>query len=227
MRKKLTKKKGVSFGLFEQYIEVIQGYIEVDRCLTKCENIGKEIAETMEIWTGSSREARSRTGTPDIGTLPGQSSQQSQDTGLHITSVDVEKIKAEIRIEQDQRRRKILKQFVTEQPPTLKEGVVLKDYQLLGVNWLYLLYAKGLSCILADDMGKRIFRHVDESTCSDLKGTCRTGQDNASYLVHDAAQGKGNKRTASDHCSVSNPWLLVLADLHDSLIIRHTQLVNS
>ncbi|KAJ9096398.1 hypothetical protein QFC21_005220 [Naganishia friedmannii] len=153
LRKKLTKKRGVSFGLFEQYIEVIQGYIQVDRCLTKCENIGKDIAETMEIWTGSSRAARSRTGTPDVGSLPGQSSQQSQDTGLHITSVDVEKIKAEIKVEQDQRRRKILKQFVTEQPPTLKEGAVLKDYQLLGVNWLYLLYSKGLSCILADDMG--------------------------------------------------------------------------
>lgn len=143
LRKKLTKKKGVSFGLFEQYIEVIQGYIEVDRCLTKCENIGKEIAETMEIWTGSSRGTRSRTGTPDIGSLPGQASQQSQDTGIHITSVDVEKIKAEIKVEQDQKRRRTLKQFVTEQPATLKKGVVLKDYQLLGVNWLYLLYAKG------------------------------------------------------------------------------------
>ncbi|KAJ9106715.1 hypothetical protein QFC19_003027 [Naganishia cerealis] len=153
LRKKLTKKKGVSFGLFEQYMEVMQGYIEVDRCLTKCENIGKDIAETMEIWTGSSRDARSRTGTPDVGAIPGQASQQSQDTGLHITSVDVEKIKAEIRMEQDQKRRKILKQFVTEQPATLKEGVVLKDYQLLGVNWLYLLYSKALSCILADDMG--------------------------------------------------------------------------
>ncbi|GHJ86885.1 hypothetical protein NliqN6_3287 [Naganishia liquefaciens] len=151
LRKKLTKRKGVSFGLFEQYIEVIQGYIEVDRCLTKCENIGKEIAETVEIWTGSSRGARSRTGTPDgggAGTVG-----LSQDTGLHVTSVDVDKIKAEIMTEQDKKRRATLKTFVTEQPKTLAKGVVLKDYQLLGVNWLNLLYTKDLSCILADDMG--------------------------------------------------------------------------
>jgi SWI/SNF-related matrix-associated actin-dependent regulator 1 of chromatin subfamily A len=156
LKKKLTKRKGVSFGLFEQYIEVIQGYIEVDRCLTKCENIGKDIAEIMEIWTGSSRDNRSRTSTPDVGSTSG--GQQSQDTGLHVTSVDVEKIKAEIMTEQDKKRRATLKTFVTEQPKTLAEGVVLKDYQLLGVNWLNLLYSKDLSCILADDMGElRVF----------------------------------------------------------------------
>lgn len=151
LRKKLTKKKGVSFGLFEQYIEVIQGYIEVDRCLTKCENIGKEIAETVEVWTGSSRGARSRTGTPDGAATAAAA---AQDTGLHVTSVDVDKIRAEIVTAQDKKRRATLKMFVTEQPKTLAEGVVLKDYQLLGVNWLNLLYSKDLSCILADDMGE-------------------------------------------------------------------------
>lgn len=110
----------------------------------------------MEIWTGSSRNNRSRTSTPDVGSTSG--GQQSQDTGLHVTSVDVEKIKAEIMTEQDKKRRVTLKTFVTEQPKTLAEGVVLKDYQLLGLNWLNLLYSKDLSCILADDMGElRVF----------------------------------------------------------------------
>ncbi|EEB95766.1 hypothetical protein MPER_05212, partial [Moniliophthora perniciosa FA553] len=35
----------------------------------------------------------------------------------------------------------------------LTSGVPLKDYQLLGVNWLHLLYSSGYSCILADEMG--------------------------------------------------------------------------
>lgn len=165
LKKKLTKRKGVSFGLFEQYIEVIQGYIEVDRCLTKCENIGKDIAEIMEIWTGSSRDGRSRTSTPDPGSTSGV--QPSQDTGLHVTSVDVEKIKAEIMTEQDKKRRATLKMFVTEQPKTLAEGVVLKDYQLLGVNWLNLLYSKDLSCILADDMGKLMTSAVTMAALTD------------------------------------------------------------
>ncbi|KAI6040356.1 SNF2 family N-terminal domain-containing protein [Pisolithus marmoratus] len=33
------------------------------------------------------------------------------------------------------------------------DGVILKEYQLLGVNWLYLLYMREYSCILADEMG--------------------------------------------------------------------------
>lgn len=194
LRKKLTKKKGVSFGLFEQYIEVIQGYIEVDRCLTKCENIGKEIAEIVEIWTGSSRDSRSRTGTPDVGSTAG-----GQDTGLHVTSVDVSKIKAEIVTEQDKKRRGVLKSFVTEQPKSLADGVVLKDYQLLGVNWLNLLYSKDLSCILADDMG----RFVAARRCSLLMDSCRTGQDDAGDILLDVAARKGKQGPASHHRPVS------------------------
>lgn len=42
---------------------------------------------------------------------------------------------------------------LTEQPSLLSMSVKLKDYQLLGVNWLNLLYRNKLSCILADEMG--------------------------------------------------------------------------
>lgn len=42
---------------------------------------------------------------------------------------------------------------LTKQPSILSMDVKLKDYQLLGVNWLNLLYHNNLSCILADEMG--------------------------------------------------------------------------
>jgi SWI/SNF-related matrix-associated actin-dependent regulator of chromatin subfamily A containing DEAD/H box 1 len=45
------------------------------------------------------------------------------------------------------------KNFLTKQPAMLPDGVKLKDYQLLGVNWLNLLYSRKYSCILADEMG--------------------------------------------------------------------------
>ncbi|KAI0300995.1 SNF2 family N-terminal domain-containing protein [Multifurca ochricompacta] len=38
-------------------------------------------------------------------------------------------------------------------PKSLSKNVQLKGYQLLGINWLRLLYRKGRSCILADEMG--------------------------------------------------------------------------
>ena len=43
--------------------------------------------------------------------------------------------------------------YLHEQPSNLAEGITLKDYQLLGVSWLHLLYRKQISCILADEMG--------------------------------------------------------------------------
>lgn len=38
-------------------------------------------------------------------------------------------------------------------PKLFAEGIQLKDYQQVGLNWLNLLYQKQLSCILADEMG--------------------------------------------------------------------------
>ena len=43
--------------------------------------------------------------------------------------------------------------YLTNQPTLLSDNVTLKEYQLLGVNWLNLLYRRNLSCILADEMG--------------------------------------------------------------------------
>ncbi|PKI82284.1 DNA helicase [Malassezia vespertilionis] len=43
--------------------------------------------------------------------------------------------------------------YLQEQPSNLAKDVVLKDYQLLGVSWLNLMYRKHTSAILADEMG--------------------------------------------------------------------------
>ena len=39
------------------------------------------------------------------------------------------------------------------QPACMSKDRPMKDYQLVGLNWLNLLWSKKLSCILADDMG--------------------------------------------------------------------------
>lgn len=39
------------------------------------------------------------------------------------------------------------------QPEGLADGVTLKDFQLVGVNWMWTLFEQGCSGILADDMG--------------------------------------------------------------------------
>ncbi|KAI0843052.1 SNF2 family N-terminal domain-containing protein [Hypoxylon sp. FL0890] len=42
---------------------------------------------------------------------------------------------------------------IKEQPKFMSESISMKDYQLLGLNWMDLLHRKGYSGILADDMG--------------------------------------------------------------------------
>lgn len=74
---------------------------------------------------------------------------------MSIVAVDVEAIqlKAEAVGATDAAKAEALKGYMSTQPSLLAEGVQLKDYQLLGVNWLALLHRRNLSCILADEMG--------------------------------------------------------------------------
>lgn len=64
--------------------------------------------------------------------------------------------------------------YLEQQPPNLAPGIILKDYQLIGISWLNLLYSKDTSCILADEMG--------------LGKTCQV----IGFLAH--LQNKGRRR---------------------------------
>ncbi len=69
---------------------------------------------------------------------PSKDAQSAQDGAISLLSLEPLK---------DQR------DYLTSQPSLLSDTVILKEYQLLGVNWLNLLYRSNLSCILADEMG--------------------------------------------------------------------------
>ncbi|WVW79997.1 hypothetical protein I302_101970 [Kwoniella bestiolae CBS 10118] len=139
-RHKLTKARGVSFKLFEQYTEIMEGYVQIDACLNRCEAIANDVGNTLAVWRGASMAQDSVVGTP-------------RSDGLNDVKVDVAKVSELLRKETDMKKRKILSSYIQTQPTSLSEGTVLKDYQLLGVNWLNLLYSKKIGCILADEMG--------------------------------------------------------------------------
>ena len=141
VRVKLTKARGVSIKLFEQYTEIMEGYVQIDSCLNRCEAIAGDVARTLAIWRGASMISDSVVGTP-------------RSDGLNDVKVDVARVSELLRQETDMKKRKILGAYIQTQPPILSEGTVLKDYQLLGVNWLNLLYSKKIGCILADEMGE-------------------------------------------------------------------------
>lgn len=137
---KLTKARGVSNKLFEQYTEIMEGYVQIDACLNRCEAIASDVANTLSVWRGASMAHDSVIGTP-------------RSDGLNDVKVDVNKVSELLKNETDMRKRKILSRYIQIQPALLSEGTILKDYQLLGVNWLNLLYTKQIGCILADEMG--------------------------------------------------------------------------
>lgn len=152
LKAKLKKKKGVSLGLYEQYISVMQGYVDVDKCLNACERIGREALAVMNVWSRYGSSSRSRTASPMPGSQ-GTDTAGSRETGMHIASVDPAALKQAAETEADPKIRRIIRMYHTGQPKALAEGIKLKDYQLVGLNWLKYMFDRKQSCILADEMG--------------------------------------------------------------------------
>ena len=121
-------------------MEIMEGCVQIDSCLNRCEVIADDVARTLAVWRDASLASDSIIGTP-------------RSDGLNDVKVDVAKVSELLNLEKDMKKRKILGSYIQTQPALLSESTVLKDYQLLGLNWLNLLYSKQIGCILADEMG--------------------------------------------------------------------------
>jgi SWI/SNF-related matrix-associated actin-dependent regulator of chromatin subfamily A containing DEAD/H box 1 len=130
--------------MFEDCITIFEGYGMVDGILEDCEEIGASLREAIASWTSSKTEGKGkRREDPPASGLSSPDSlviDQVEDGALSLLSLEAVQARS-------------VKDFISSQPSSLRAGTVLKDYQLLGVNWLNLLYRQDLSCILADEMG--------------------------------------------------------------------------
>lgn len=157
---KLSRKNktGLSKNILVYCKELFQSYSTVDSVLEKCEGIGVELRVAIDKW--------------NIEKAPEPSSSKlaiDEDDGSLAL---VESLPAGYESEGD---------FIVKQPSLLSDIVLLKEYQLLGVNWMYLLYQRGLSCILADEMGKiRTFNLWD---ICDLSELLRFGEDCSGHCI--------------------------------------------
>lgn len=113
----------------------------------------------MNIWAGRGGSAApsiapsalnsqtsTRLGTPDTEST-------TTSTGVHLIQPTDEALTASSDASAPEEVRKAFEGYLRKQPASVPDGIALKDYQLLGVNWLYLLYKRNTSCILADEMG--------------------------------------------------------------------------
>lgn len=152
-RTKINRKKGIGYKVFETYMSVMEGYSSLDDLLAECEELGRGISKVVSKWAGAESLSAaaskapsavpSRTGSPQ----PGGAKSSADDAGIHLTQVKVADDDTASKEDPD------IKGYIRSQPSLISPDVQLKDYQLLGVNWLNLLWNRRMSCILADEMG--------------------------------------------------------------------------
>ena len=144
-RTKARKQKGVPNSVVDNYIELCEGMATVDTILTDCERTGSELSQIMRIWathgtggSGANSTATSRSATPDVG--------------LNLVNIAASE-SAPAQQMMTEEERSAFKNFLYRQPEDMPANVKLKDYQMLGLNWLNMLYRRNTSAILADEMG--------------------------------------------------------------------------
>ncbi|KAM5435300.1 DNA-dependent ATPase fun30 [Microsporum ferrugineum] len=146
-KKKISKKL---FGdkVVDKCLDMWIGYEAVDALVAQCESLGKPIATEIERWGVDIFGSRKDGGELELVSLDKASPDGIQDSGIgspssrRCSSEDADDIKDK------SRGRKFISQ-----PAIMSDTITMKDYQVVGINWLKLVYDQGLSCILADDMG--------------------------------------------------------------------------
>ncbi|MCJ1270287.1 hypothetical protein MMC22_010183 [Lobaria immixta] len=153
---KKTSKRAIGDKIVDKCIDMWTGYEAVDNLVRQCEALGKPVAEEMKKWGvdvfGTAKEGELELVSFDRA--PGQSGLEASTRDSGIGTPNSLALSADENNDSDG---KVMfdqnKDAFFPQPQIMGKGVVMKDYQVVGVNWLYLLFQKNLSCILADDMG--------------------------------------------------------------------------
>lgn len=154
---KKARKPRVTFGhrLVESASNMWNGFGAVDQLVNQCKDRGKPIAAAMATWGvdvfGAAKDGElaptsletvndsastrdSGLGTPSGAGTP-SSSHESENGPNSVKS------------------KNSAKTTLLKKPSVMKKEIELKDYQIVGLNWLNLLWENQVSGILADDMG--------------------------------------------------------------------------
>lgn len=132
---KKSRSRPVGDKIVELCSQMWTGYDAVDELVEECERLAKPIQDALKGWG---------VGSGVTGELQMMNLDEAHDSGIGTpASSCADDVPAPS---------KTKGRFVA-QPESMSSEVTLKDYQLVGLNWLSLLWSKKISCILADDMG--------------------------------------------------------------------------
>ena len=128
-----SKTKPVGEKVLDKVEEMLSAYEAVDFLVQKCDKIAAPLKKAIAGWGADSTNA----GEVEITSMehsPGH------DSGIGTPE------------EGKSRSQSRSKDYIN-QPAIMNSKYQLNEYQVVGMNWLNLLYRRNLSCILADDMG--------------------------------------------------------------------------
>ncbi|KAL4960601.1 DEAD/DEAH box helicase [Aspergillus stella-maris] len=141
--KKRKAPKPVGDRIVDKCMDMWVGYEAVDSLVATCETLGKPVAAEMKKW-----------GVDIFGKREGELELVSMEPppGSHDSGIGTP---ASQRSEEDSDGpgSRVRKSRFISQPSIMADDLKMKNYQIVGINWLSLLFEKELSCILADDMG--------------------------------------------------------------------------
>jgi SWI/SNF-related matrix-associated actin-dependent regulator 1 of chromatin subfamily A len=134
-------------------MNMFSGYEAIDVLVARCKELGKPLAEEMATW-GFNVFGAAKDGELEMTSLE-EDSESMRDSGIGSpTSRSTSpKVNGEDDVRATTSRRKRGNANFLQKPDLMAEDCVLKDYQVVGLNWLALMYRKKTSGILADEMG--------------------------------------------------------------------------
>lgn len=184
---KKSSKAPMGERLVETALEMFSGYEAVDALVKRCEDLAKPLEAEMAKWGFNAFGTRKEGEGIELVSFDDVESQRDSGIGSPSSNlstngenVDDDKILSA-------KRRKSTVDFL-KKPALMADEVVLKDYQVVGLNWLNLMYDQNLSCILADDMG--------------LGKTCQV----ISFLSHLVATGRKGPHVVFGPAAVFENW---------------------
>lgn len=155
--KRKTVKRLIGDKIVDKCIDMWTGYEAVDNLVRQCEALGKPVADEMKKWGvdvfGTARDGELEVVNFDDVTCEVKSEGSMRDSGIGTPISTTLSADEHSDVDAKKTLKNRNKKWFSPQPEIMNEDVVLKDYQIVGVNWLSLLFKQKLSCILADDMG--------------------------------------------------------------------------
>jgi SWI/SNF-related matrix-associated actin-dependent regulator 1 of chromatin subfamily A len=148
---KKSTKGPIGDKIVETAMQMFSGYEAIDTLVAECELLGKPLAAEMANW-GFDVFGASKDGELEMTAFEDDVESQ-RDSGIGSPSSAAASTNGDDDIKTLSSTRRRGPVTFLKKPDFMAEDCMLKDYQVVGLNWLALMYRHKLSCILADEMG--------------------------------------------------------------------------